>query len=148
MVIRLSVRRKVDLKAFESGINLLLHRIMADVRILTPSGWAPPVDGVIDTGNPVTILPRSVWNEASVQLLTRTSRPIHGLGSTDATAIRGRLGRVFLSLEDGEGSSPPLATMAYLLDDDRSPLLLGCEGILTRGILRTGLGALQASLEF
>jgi hypothetical protein len=148
VVIRLSVRRKVDLKAFESGITLLLYRIMADVRILTPTGWSAPVGGLIDTGNPVTILPRSVWIEASAQLLTRTSRSIHGLGSTDASAIQGRLGRVFLSFEHGEASSPPLETMAYLVDDDRSPLLLGCEGVLTRAILRANLAALEASLEF
>jgi len=148
VVIRLSVRKWIDLAAFETGINVPLYRIMADVRILTLDGWSPTEDGIIDTGNPVPMIPRSIWSVASVEFLTRDSRSIQGLGSTEATALRGRPGRVFLRLEDREAASPPIETIAYLLDDDRAPLLLGCEGILTRAILRTNLAALEASLEF
>jgi hypothetical protein len=35
MVIRLSVRTRVDLEALEAGLSLLLIRITANVRILT-----------------------------------------------------------------------------------------------------------------
>ncbi len=148
MVVRLSVSRRIDLRAFEAGINLLLYRIVAKKRILTPAGWSSFEDGIIDTGNPVMVIPHSVWSGASAEFLAPASRPIHGLGSTDATAIRGRLARVFLTLEDDQASSPPIETMAYLVDDDRAPLLLGCEGVLTRATLRTNLAALEASLEF
>jgi hypothetical protein len=80
--------------------------------------------------------------------LTPTYRPLQGLGSTAQTAIRARLGRLTLTIEDGQTSSPPLQTVAYLLDDNRAPLLLGCEGILTRASLHANLNAGQASLEF
>jgi hypothetical protein len=76
------------------------------------------------------------------------SFPVYGLGATAETAIRGRLGRIMLCMEDARASTPPLETVAYLLDDDRAPLVLGCEGILTRAVLRADLGARQASLEF
>ncbi len=148
MVIRLSVKRWIDLLAFEAGVNVPLYWILADVRILTPGGWSPIEDGVIDTGNPVAVIARNVWTGASVEFLTQASRSIHGLGSTESTALRGRLGRVFLRLEDQESTSPPVEMTAYLLDDDRAPLLLGCEGILTHAILRTDLSASEASLEF
>ena len=148
MVIRLSVRRWLDLDAFADGITLPLLRIMTTVRILTTAGWSHPRHGIIDTGNPVTLIPRRVWSNGSIDLLTATSRPVYGLGATEASALRGRLGRVLLSLEDDEGLSPTLPVTAYLLDDNRAPLLLGCEGVLTRAILRTNLAALEASLEF
>jgi hypothetical protein len=80
--------------------------------------------------------------------MRQISQSIRGLGSTEASAIRGRLGRVTLTLEDEELSSPPIDTIAYLLDDDRAPLLLGCEGILTRATLKANLRAGQAFLEF
>lgn len=148
MLIRLSVRTRLNLDALEAGVALRLIRITAAVSILTPSGWSLPREGIIDTGNPVTLVPHRAWSGASVEFLTPTYRPLQGLGSTPQTAIRGRLGRLTLSIEDGQSSSPPLQTVAYLLDDDRAPLLLGCEGILTRAILTTNLAAGQASLEF
>jgi hypothetical protein len=144
MIIRLSIRTRVDLEALEAGLSLLLIRITANVRILTPSGWSQPRVGILDTGNPVTLIPRRVWSGASVDFV----RQFHGLGSTEANAIRGRLGRVILSLEDEEASSPPIETLSYLLDDDRAPLLLGCESILTRATLTMNLAAGQAALTF
>ncbi len=148
MIIRLSVRTRIDLEAIEAGLTLLLARITANVRILTPSGWSRSRVGILDTGNPVTLIPHRVWSGASVDFVRQISQPIHGLGSTEANAIRGRLARVTLSLEDEEVSSPPIETVAYLLDDDRAPLLLGCEGILTCATLTTNLRAGQAFLEF
>jgi hypothetical protein len=148
MVIRLSVRTRVDLETIEAGVSLLLIRITANVRIPTPSGWSHPRVGILDTGNPVTLIPRRAWAGASVDFLRASSQPIYGLGSTEANAIRGRLGRVTMSLEDEQASSPPIEIIACLLDDDRAPLLLGCEGILTRATLATNLGAGQASLTF
>lgn len=147
-MIRLAVWSQLDLEAFEVGTNRPLYRITANVRILTPAGWSSPREGIVDTGNPLTVIPRRVWAGSSVDFLTRTSRAIHGIGSTEASAVRGRLGRVVLSVEDEEASSSHLRVVAYLLDDDRAPLLLGCEGILTRAILRVELAARQASLEF
>ena len=148
MIIRLSVRTRIDLEALEAGLSLRLIRITANVRILTPPGWSHSRVGILDTGNPVTLIPRRIWSGASVDFVGKISQPIQGLGSTEANAIRGRLGRVTMSLEDMDGSSPPIETVAYLLDDDRAPLLLGCEGILTRGTLITNLKDGQASLEF
>ncbi len=148
MVIRLSVRRRLDLEALEGGITLQLFRIMASARLATPTGWSRVQHGVVDTGNPITLIPHRVWSGATVQFLTGSARSIHGLGSTPASALRGRLARVIVSLEDAEGASPPVDVAAYLLEDDRAPLLLGCQGILTRGVLRTDLAALEASLEF
>ncbi len=148
MVIRLSVRTRIDLQALEAGLTLHLIRITANVRILTPAGWSPARVGILDTGNPVTLIPRRIWSGTSVDFLKAIPQPIHGLGSTDDSAIRGRLGRVTLSIEDEEGSSPPIETVAYLLEDDRAPLLLGCEGILTRTTLNAKLRAGQAFLEF
>lgn len=148
MVIRLLVRAHLDLEALEAGVALRLIRITAAVSILTPSGWSPPREGIIDTGNPITLVPQRAWSGASVQFLTPSYRPLQGLGSTTHTAIRGRLGRLTFSIEDGQSSSLPLQPVAYLLDDDRAPLLLGCEGILTRGILTTNLASGQAALEF
>lgn len=148
MLIRLLVRTRLDLDAIEAGVALRLFRITAAVSILTPSGWSLPREGIIDTGNPVTLVPHRAWSGASVEFLTPPYRPLQGLGSTAQTAIRGRLGRLTPSIEDGQTSSPPLQAVAYLLDDNRAPLLLGCEGILTRGTLITNLKDGQASLEF
>jgi len=148
MVIQLLVRSLVDLDALEAGVALHLIRITAAVSILTPAGWSPAREGILDSGNPVRLIPQSVWAGATVAFLSARSRAIHGLGSTEESAIRGRLGRVTVTLEDRQASSPPIEIIGYLLDDDRAPLVLGCEGILTRAILTTNLAAGQASLEF
>ena len=148
MVIRLSVRKLVDLDALQAGISLPLLRIVTTVRLLTSAGPSGPREAIIDTGSPVSLIPHQAWSEASVEFLTQTSLPIYGIGGTSESAIRGRVGRLALTIEDRERSSPIIETLAYLGDDDRAPLLLGCEGILTRAILKTNLAALEASLEF
>lgn len=148
MVIRLFVWRQLDLGAFEAGINLPLFRITANVRIMMPTGWSGLFEGILDTGNPITVIPRRIWRSAAVEFFPLPSQSIFGLGATEASALQGRLGRLMLGVEDEEAVSAPIITMAYLLDDDRGPLLLGCEGILTRAILRTNLAAMEASLEF
>lgn len=148
MIIRLSVRTRVDLESLEAGLSLLLIRITANVRILAPTGWSRAWVDILDTGNPISLVPRRAWSGATVEPVRTISQPIHGLGSTGDSAIRGRLGRLTLSIEDGEASSLPIEIVAYLLDDDRAPLLLGCEGILTRAVLTTNLAAGQASLTF
>lgn len=148
MVIRLSIRSRVDLDALEAGVALHLIRITAAVCILTPAGWSPAREGILDTGNPVSLIPYGMWSGTAVSFLSARSRPIHGLGSTEQSAVRGLLGRLTLSIVDAETFSPPIETIAYLLDDDRAPLLLGCEGILTRATLTANLAASQASLTF
>ena len=148
MIIRLAVRKLVDLDALEAGISFPLIRIVTTVRLVTSAGPSAPREAIIDTGSPASLIPRQAWSEASVELLTHASLPIYGLGATPQSTLRGRLGRLGLTIEDRERSSPIIETIAYLLDDDRAPLLLGCEGVLTRAILRTNLSALEASLEF
>lgn len=148
MVIQLSVRTSIDLEALEAGVAVHLIRVTASIRLMTSTGWSHPCQAILDTGNPVSLVPQNRWQVASVSFLTSMSFPVYGLGATAETAIRGRLGRVMVCMDDARASTPLLETVAYLLDDDRAPLVLGCGGILTRAVLRAGLGARQASLEF
>lgn len=53
------------------------------------------------------------------------------MGTEDDSAIRGNLGQVEIVFVDEQKSSSPIRIKAYLIEDDRAPLLIGFEDVLT-----------------
>ncbi len=85
---------------------------------------------IIDTGGPISITPRSVWEQMRYGLYSNieTEIPVGGRATT------GRLGQVILRFHDAqerERTATPLTIKAYLLSDDSHPIVLGFEDILT-----------------
>jgi len=123
---------KVDSPLFiESGIVLRIIRLKTRVSFRKrEGGWTEQEDAIIDTGCPVSVIPRGVWMNA----------PHHFLSDEREEGIAGekvmvRLGAVTLRLHDGEATSPPLSVKADLAESDTIPLILGFEDVLTEILL-------------
>ena len=56
---------------------------------------------------------------------------LYGLGTEDNSAIKGNIGQIEIILLDEQRSSASITLKAYLIEDDKAPLLIGFEDVLT-----------------
>lgn len=126
--IGLEFETHIDLDLLVQGITIRLIRLIASLRLQTNDGWTRRYKAFIDTGNPISIIPHSIWNKAKINWLLPHKSELSGIGSGK---VFGRLGEIVLVLLDERADSPPIKAKAFLLDDDKVPLLLGFEDILT-----------------
>ena len=124
-------RTEFDLDILSQGVSVRLIRVLATIQLETASGWTKEYRAIVDTGNPISIIPFSIWNQAQIRPLIRENVRLYGLGSNEKSALSGHLAEVTCILKDVQKTSPPLKIKAYLLKDDRSPFLIGFEDILT-----------------
>jgi hypothetical protein len=118
----------------KAGIHLDLIRLVCDLRFATSQGWADVERAIIDTGAPVSMIPRSIWRRVAVHLLSPKEFELYGISTEEQEypSVPARLGVVECTLLDESRVSPPLRLKAYLMPDDATPLALGFEGLLTR----------------
>jgi hypothetical protein len=147
MRIALGFQTKIDPDATIAGLPLRLIRVLVQARLATADGWSRSRSAILDTGNPVSIIPSTVWSELALPPATGLRRRLHGIGTAGQAAVSGTLGRVRIVLHDAQNSSPAMDMRAFLLDSDAAPLLIGFEDILTRAILHCDYAAGLAYLD-
>lgn len=118
----------IDLDLVERGISVHLIRLIASVQLQTQQGWTRKYKALVDTGNPVSIIPNSVWRGAAISRILSDKGDVHGIGGGKVT---GKLGEVTLVFVDKNTVSPVIRAKAILLDDDSVPFLLGFADIMT-----------------
>jgi hypothetical protein len=126
--VNLEFRTDVDLELLEEGINLRIIRLYAFMQFRTHDDWTRKFKAILDTGNPVSVIPRFIWQNAEVSWLSNREIRLKGIGEA---SVSGRLGRITVVFADENKVSPPVDVRAYMLDDNNVPLLIGFEGILT-----------------
>jgi hypothetical protein len=92
------------------------------------NGWSYIFYPIIDTGSPVTLLPKRVWQEISVFEVLSELVPLQGIGEG---AIMARLAKIELALLGTRKEIVELTIKAYLAENDSVPLLFGIEDIIT-----------------
>jgi hypothetical protein len=147
MRIGLRFQTKIDPEATLAGLPLRLIRLMAQVRLATREGWSRSRRAIVDTGNPVSIIPHSAWRELALPPAPGLRRRLRGIGTSDQTAVSGTLSRVRILLHDEQNASEPVEMRAFLLDNDAAPLLIGFEDILTRAVLHCDYASGVAYLD-
>jgi len=93
-------------------------------------GWTLHRDAIIDTGCPVSVIPRSIWTNIHHYFISDERE--EGIAGERVTV---RLGVVTLRLYDGETNSPPLRVKTDLAESDTIPLILGFEDVITEILL-------------
>jgi len=126
--IELEFNSQVDLDFIEQGITVHIIRLTTSLQLATQKGWTMKYKSIVDTGNPITVIPNSVWQKAHVDWLLPHASVLRGIGSGK---VSGKLGNITFILIDKATTSPLIKAKALLLDDDSVPFLIGFEDILT-----------------
>jgi len=58
--IALTFQTNYDLALLSAGLKLRLVRLFVNVRFKTAGGWTAPYEAIVDTGNPITIIPQKI----------------------------------------------------------------------------------------
>lgn len=141
---------RVDLAFLEGphpdfpGTDLRLIRLAAEVSAWNGSVWLQADPAWVDTGAPLTVLPKSLWQ----------GLPLERIASDISLSIGGQnmvvdVAKVWIAVSDlTHGLSMQLSVRAYLSRSDELPVVLGWEDLLTRCVLRCDHAAKIAFLEF
>jgi hypothetical protein len=131
---------------FVRGVETEVIRVKVSVRFRAPDGtWTRQRDGIVDTGSPHSVVPRSAWQDARHVLLSDAECPIGGVGGGARPA---RIAQLQMAVEDGSYLSPPLAIRAFPVPDDSEPLLLGFQDFLSRVVLHCDCPQDEVYLRF
>ena len=130
--INLEFQTKIDLEFLTNGVKLRLIRLLGNVHLKSHQNWSTEEKVIIDTGNPISIIPFSIWQNVERKILISSKTKLYGLSSTDETALSGQLAEVTIVFKDENNFSTPLKIKATLLDTDNAPFIIGYEDILTR----------------
>jgi hypothetical protein len=141
--IGLYFQKTIDFEQFQRGLVIRFIRLIGRVSFRTSDGWSIAYDAIIDTGCPITVIPRSHWEEIEHRVIL----PEASLGLAGGT-VTGQLGEVTLRFRYNNDVSSPLTIKAHLLDGDERPLILGFEDILTDIRLVSDFAVDTAYLEF
>lgn len=143
-MIRLGFRTVVDREWLALGQTFLWVRLMAQAHFEREGGLALVENAILDTGSPMCIIPRFVWQQVRVRTTGQQSSMGAGLRGGEA---EGELGFVSFRVGDSEHVSPRLTARALLLRDDSAPLILGFGDLLTVAGLRCNFAASTAYLD-
>ena len=126
--IELEFETHIDLDFVEQGIAVHLIRLTASLQLQTREGTTRKYKALVNTGNPISVIPNSVWSKGKINWILSHRSDLLGIGGGK---VSGKLGEVTLVLVDKKTASPPIKAKALLLDDDSVPFLIGFEDIMT-----------------
>ena len=146
--INLDFETKIDVEFLTEGVAVKIVRLYGTIQLKTIEGWSPEETAIVDTGNPISVIPRSIWEDINYKILIHPKTKIYGIGTSDAQALTGSLAEVTMIFKDRNSVSLPIKTKVHLLDDDSVPLIIGYEDILTKSKLVSDYKNSIAYLDF
>jgi transcription elongation GreA/GreB family factor len=78
--ISLQFKTEYEAELLERGVQVRVVRLIASVGFKTPTGWSQPLRAVVDTGNPVTILPEITHSHIERKIVLPEPVSIFGVG--------------------------------------------------------------------
>lgn len=130
MKIKLKFISRIDLELLDKGIPLLTVRIIAQVKLKTHDGWSISRDAILDTGLPISVLPKDMWhNIIAVKLAPYQTS---GIVSKEECSLKGWLGEVSSIIHDDESESESISLKAFLAPISNIPVIIGFHDYLTQ----------------
>lgn len=130
MRVKLFFRTMQD-SSFERKVRgLEMVRLKALVQFKTDGGWTDVYEAIVDTGAPLSLLPRSIWGESECAKIA--DHKVRGIVSERECSMEAKLGRLTGRVLDWEGNQTnDLEMYAFLAPTDRVPLIIGFKGLLS-----------------
>lgn len=131
--IKLHYSNALDLELIEKNIEIWLRRLTVQVCFKKLHGWTQPYEAIIDTGAPVSIIPPAIWQEIEKEVLGE--HKIQGIVPKKDSYLVVKIANVSCVLMDDKNVSDKLKIKAYLSLEEKVPLILGFEKIISQAKL-------------
>lgn len=131
--IRLHYSKALDLELIEKNIEIWLRRINIQVSFKKLGGWSQPYEAIIDTGAPVSIIPPAIWREIEKEILGEYK--IQGIVPKKDSYLLVKIANITCVLMDEKNVTDELKIKAYLSLEEKAPLVLGFENIISKAKL-------------
>lgn len=144
-------------------INLLIHRQpdidlieygVIDTRILCyilfhPDSQAKeePTVGIIDTGAPMSLIPRFIWTKLSPKIIQEESY-LSGVIPGPSHMMMTKIGIISAKLLGKAGNHYPVSFPAHLAPINRVPIIIGMQSILEKAMIHIDVNGNNNWLEF
>ncbi|MEW6609275.1 MAG: hypothetical protein AB1414_17835 [bacterium] len=128
--ISLYFKRYLNLDLIEKGVKIEMIRLIGGVRFRARDGWTELSPAIVDTGAPVSTLPKRIWSECQVHKLAEYE--LRGVVPRKECFLPVVVGEIGCVLVDEEAVSNELLIKAYLADTDEIPPLIGFAGLLDK----------------
>lgn len=132
--IRLHYSNALDLELIEKNIEIWLRRITVQTSFRKLRGWTQPYEAIIDTGAPVSIIPSAIWQEIEKEILLEEHK-IQGIVPRKDSYLPVKIANIFCVLMDERNLTGTLKIKAYLSLEEKAPLVLGFENIISKAKL-------------
>ncbi|TES91129.1 MAG: hypothetical protein E3J87_08440 [Candidatus Cloacimonadota bacterium] len=130
MRVNLYFRTFPDFDLLERKILAETIRLLGEIQLKTKENWTKSYTAIIDTGAPFSLFPLEIWQAVETEILTDTV--VKGLIPKEQCVLPVKVGKITLRLIDREEHiSKPLTIMAYLAPNNKIPLIIGFQDILS-----------------
>lgn len=146
--IKLTFDKIPDLEALQDGILIEIFRIIANIKFLKGKEWASAFKAIVDTGAPMTLIPKFIWEQIEFKILSPKEYGILGISPPGTEKISTKLVCVTAAFADAQNVSPPVPLRCRLLPDNSIPLVIGFLDFLDRYKLVLDYKNNTAYLEF
>lgn len=122
--------RSAKLEEKIKGIDFI--RLRASVRFKTATGWSDIYDAIVDTGAPLSLIPKFIWEK-----IQRTELADYSIGGLGRGGVAVKVAKVTCQLVDDLGhQTQEMEIHAYLVKREIKtrgvPLILGFKDLLAR----------------
>lgn len=131
--VELTFSRYLDLELLEKGITFWITRVHTQIRLKRPKGWTRPLEAIVDTGSPISVVPQKMWYEIETKPLAEDI--MRGIVPKEECFFPVKIAELNGFLMDAKQESEPITFLSYLAPTDRIPLILGVESLLSKSTL-------------
>lgn len=131
--IRLTIHRRTIPDLAEYDVQGL--RFLCLVSFKSAAGYTKPQWGIVDTGAPISVVPRRIWSSLPHERLK--DYEIRGIVPKEECAQPVCFGAVTCRLLDEEGETGELTIRADLAYTDDLPIILGLLDLLEKAVIHT-----------
>jgi len=130
-MIKLRFRTQLVISQKYDLIPIKMIRLLADVKFLKEDGtFTERFEAVVDTGAPVSVLPKFLWQTLKRETLTENAN-ISGINDKPECQLPVNIGTITgIIVDEDHNNTFPLTFLTYLMKSNKTILILGFADIL------------------
>lgn len=146
MRVKLFFRTLRDSALEQKVKGLEIVRLKALVQFKTPEGWSDIYEAIVDTGAPISLIPKSIWKES--EFIQIADHEVRGIVPKPECTIPMKIGKLTCVVLDFERNQTEESEIyAFLAPTDKVSLIIGFKELLSEFSLHSDYRGKEAYIE-